>query len=270
MSSAAIHARRSHDRWGGAIEVHLEIHEFLDQTKDHLSDNRHRMILHNELGISLAKRVFGERRGPEGEEVPVEEVARQHIVEDLGYVPTVAQCLADLEIQPWMAGAAMYVGAALGGKEVAPPVPVKRDKAFSRRAFLGSAAAAPVVPLAGDRQVEVKTEKSRTAWAIMETSWDNRDEYTYAEGAEQLVKVYYDKGKAEAALVGLKAAFFAEYPDPDADFRANFWEFDLDETATWEELLAAGHPEPYYLQEIAFEDAQQASGGDIAKHQVQD
>ena len=106
MSNPLIHAERSAKKWGGSANDYLALHHWFDATKAHLPDNRHRMLLHNSFGMLLAEQVFGPViENSLGRRVFVRDLAAQHIVEDLGYVPTVQECLAELPLQTWMAGA---------------------------------------------------------------------------------------------------------------------------------------------------------------------
>ena len=106
MSNPVIHAERSAKKWGGTAEDYLPIHQWFDATKFHFSDNRHRMILHNGFGIGLAEQVFGlQIINSAGKRVFVREIGQQHVLEDLGWVPSLADCLRDLPLKPWMAGA---------------------------------------------------------------------------------------------------------------------------------------------------------------------
>ena len=70
----------------------LPIHEFMDSTKAACPDLRHRMILHNaDLGPELAARAFPGRSD-------ARTVALQHVTEDLGHTPTLADWLADCDL----------------------------------------------------------------------------------------------------------------------------------------------------------------------------
>ena len=105
MSNPLVHAERSARKWGGSADDYLPLHQWFDATKGHLADNRHRMLLHNSFGILLAEQVFGPAlTNSAGRRVFVRDLATQHIVEDLGFVPSVAQCLEELPLRPWMAG----------------------------------------------------------------------------------------------------------------------------------------------------------------------
>lgn len=42
-----IHAKISVKKFGGLPEDYIEIHNWFDQTKTHIPDSRHRLVLHN-------------------------------------------------------------------------------------------------------------------------------------------------------------------------------------------------------------------------------
>lgn len=105
MSNPLIHAERSARQWGGTAADYLSIHQWFDATKGHVPDARHRMALHNGFGILLAEQVFGPAiTTSSGRRVFVRDVAAQHILEDLGFIPSLSECLVSLPLQPWMAG----------------------------------------------------------------------------------------------------------------------------------------------------------------------
>lgn len=112
------------------------VHNFLDSSKAHFADMRHRAIFHNSMGPYVAERIFGipnkqvqsaaERFGWSEEEVgavldlikfskteactsfrnsddsvvEVRDVAEAHIIEDLGRIPTVGDYLSLLPLDP--------------------------------------------------------------------------------------------------------------------------------------------------------------------------
>lgn len=87
-----LHAKISVKKWGGTVECYLPIHNFFDQTKGHLPDARHRMILHNSFGIMLCEQVFGVYIvNSDGKDVSVRDIAEQHVVDDLGMIPTLCE-----------------------------------------------------------------------------------------------------------------------------------------------------------------------------------
>ena len=107
MSNPLVHAERSAKKWGGTAQDYLALHQWFDATKGHLPDNRHRMLLHNSFGLLLAEQVFGPSlQNSDGRRVFNRDLAVQHILEDLGFIPTVVECLGELPIRPWMAGSA--------------------------------------------------------------------------------------------------------------------------------------------------------------------
>ena len=106
MSNAYIHAERSAKKWGGQPDDYLRIHKWFDQVKSQIGDNRHRAVLHNAWGIHLAVEVFGDfLTNSAGRRVFVKEIGEQHVFEDLGFIPSLSECLAGLTLVPWMGGA---------------------------------------------------------------------------------------------------------------------------------------------------------------------
>lgn len=105
-----LHARSSARRYGGHEDDYIEIHDWFDQTKAHVADVRHRAILHSSFGIFLAEQVFGheliiEGATPNKDRTPsVRDIGEQHVLEDLGFIPSIGQWLQKLPIEPWMAG----------------------------------------------------------------------------------------------------------------------------------------------------------------------
>jgi|31_taG_2_1085359.scaffolds.fasta_scaffold01514_5 hypothetical protein len=88
------HSELSVRDFGGKYEDYVELHKFLDSTKFHLTDFRHRAILHNTFGIGLCEKLFGDYiTNSEGNNISVREVARRHIMQDSGVVPTIKETL---------------------------------------------------------------------------------------------------------------------------------------------------------------------------------
>lgn len=101
------HAKSSVHKWGGHVDDYFPIHDFLDSTKASMPDVRHRAILHNAFGIFVVEKVFGHSiTNADGRDVPVREIAERHVIEDLGFIPTVQdwlQCVS-LKAVPWAGG----------------------------------------------------------------------------------------------------------------------------------------------------------------------
>ena len=100
-----LHSRNSVTRFGGKVTDYQAIHDFIDSSKAHFPDMRHRALLHSSFGIYLAERVFGVTfKNSDGKEVSVRDVAEKHVLEDLGTIPTVQDYLQNMDLQPWMGG----------------------------------------------------------------------------------------------------------------------------------------------------------------------
>ncbi|MFE3202187.1 DUF6915 family protein [Embleya sp. NPDC059237] len=102
------HAQTSARRWGGTPELYLPIHEFIDSSKRIIGDPRHRSLYHHTEGVWLCQQIFGttievpKQHGVA--RIPVRLVAEQHVLEDLGWLPSPADYLDGMPIKPWMSG----------------------------------------------------------------------------------------------------------------------------------------------------------------------
>jgi len=105
MSKPHIHAESSARRFRGKPEDYLEIHQWFDQTKAFIPDNRHRAILHSSFGIFLCSQVFGDTIiNSDGIKVAVRDIGEQHVLEDFGgrFIPTPQDYLEGMEYKDWM------------------------------------------------------------------------------------------------------------------------------------------------------------------------
>jgi hypothetical protein len=95
----AIMAARS---FGGTPDDYLALEQWMDYTKSHVADCRHRLFLHNSWGIYVAERVLGVtlRRASDGKIVPTRPLLEAHVIQDFGKIPTLARCLAQLPPEP--------------------------------------------------------------------------------------------------------------------------------------------------------------------------
>ncbi len=99
------HARNSAKRYGGKPEEYQHIHDFIDSSKAHHGDIRHRALFHNSLGPYLAEKIFGTTfKNSDGRTVSIREICEYHIIEDLGKIPSVSEYLNNMTMQPWMGG----------------------------------------------------------------------------------------------------------------------------------------------------------------------
>jgi hypothetical protein len=100
-----LHAKISVKKYGGVVEDYIGIHSFIDSTKAHMPDVRHRALLHSSFGCYMVEQVFGVYfQNSEGKDVSTRDIAEEHIIQDLGFIPTVEKYLGNMEIQPWMSG----------------------------------------------------------------------------------------------------------------------------------------------------------------------
>jgi hypothetical protein len=105
MSKPYDHARASAKRFGGEPSDYQDIHDFLDCSKAAHPDMRHRAILHNSLGPFIAERVFGVvRTNSAGRTYSVRDVCEQHILEDMGFIPTLSHYLDGMPLYDWLGG----------------------------------------------------------------------------------------------------------------------------------------------------------------------
>lgn len=109
MSTSYHHAQTSASKWGGVPEDFLPIHELIDGSKQAFGDVRHRALLHNTWGVWLVQAVFGPmldvpRRTGGTKKVSVREIAEQHIIEDLGFIPSPGDWLEHMNMVTWMGG----------------------------------------------------------------------------------------------------------------------------------------------------------------------
>lgn len=99
------HAMGSARRHGGRPEDYQEIHDFLDLPKSAHPDIKHRALLHNSLGPYICERVFGTTIvNSDGKTVSVRDIAEEHILEDMGRIPTVSDYLDGMPMYEWLGG----------------------------------------------------------------------------------------------------------------------------------------------------------------------
>lgn len=99
------HAHISTKTHGGKDADYMAIHEFLDHSKSSVADVRHRAMLHSAWGIYVVSQVFGDLIiNSDGKTVSVRDIAEEHVLQDLGFIPTMQDWLKDMPIQGWMSG----------------------------------------------------------------------------------------------------------------------------------------------------------------------
>lgn len=99
------HAISSARKYGGVPEDYQAIHDWFDASKSHVADFRHRALRHHSEGIFAAEKEFGVTiTNSAGRVVPVRYIGEQHVKEDLGKIPTLADWLLNIQPQGWMLG----------------------------------------------------------------------------------------------------------------------------------------------------------------------
>jgi hypothetical protein len=100
-----LHANISVKTHGGNVDDYLPIHNFIDSSKVAMPDVRHRAILHSAFGCFLVEQTFGTYIiNSVGKRISTRDIAEEHILQDLGFIPTMEQYLNNMTIQPWMSG----------------------------------------------------------------------------------------------------------------------------------------------------------------------
>lgn len=100
-----LHSKIHCKKYGGSPEDYVDIDDFIDSSKQAVADVRHRTILHSAFGCFIVERVFGRTRvNSDGKTYSPRDVAEDHIIQDLGFIPTMENYLTNMEIQPWMSG----------------------------------------------------------------------------------------------------------------------------------------------------------------------
>ncbi len=102
-----LHALVSVKHWHGKPEDYLPIHDFIDSSKAHFPDMRHRALLHSSFGIYIAEQVFGHNiLNSDQRLVSVRDIAERHVLDDMGTIPTVQDYLKDMPMYNWLGGRA--------------------------------------------------------------------------------------------------------------------------------------------------------------------
>lgn len=103
MSHPLHHSISSKKKWGGHVDDYLAIHNWFDETKMHYPDMRHRTLRHHSEGIFWCEEKFGTYIiNSEGKMVPVRAIGEQHVIEDIGFIPTIKDYLNNMTQVNWM------------------------------------------------------------------------------------------------------------------------------------------------------------------------
>ncbi len=103
MSHPLHHALSSQKKHGGKVEDYLPLHNWFDETKAHFPDMRHRAMRHHSEGIFWAEKEFGVFIiNSDGKMVPTRILGEQHVLEDIGFIPTIKDYLENMTQVNWM------------------------------------------------------------------------------------------------------------------------------------------------------------------------
>jgi hypothetical protein len=79
------------------------IHTWFDKSKEIVADFRHRALRHHAEGIFMAETIFGVTiTVSNGHVVPVRLIGEQHVIEDLGRIPSFADWVRAIRPEAWM------------------------------------------------------------------------------------------------------------------------------------------------------------------------
>jgi len=124
MANPYHHALSSAKKWGGIPEDYQHIHDWFDASKEIWADFRHRALRHHAQGIFEAERVFGHAirisgsrplrwfeklaekvfgvKIKTGRLIPVRWIGEQHVKEDCGWIPSMADWFKHIKPERWM------------------------------------------------------------------------------------------------------------------------------------------------------------------------
>jgi hypothetical protein len=99
MAHPYYHSLSSVQQWGGAWQDYIQIHTWIDGSKQFLADFRHRSLRHHKEGTLLASLLFGATiTTSDNQTVSTSKIAERHIVEDLGFLPSHSKWLLHVEV----------------------------------------------------------------------------------------------------------------------------------------------------------------------------
>ena len=103
MAHCYYHALSSVRKWGGVPDDYIDVHQWLDRSKEIVADPRHRALRHHAEGIFMLETIFGVTiTNSDGREVPARLIGEQHVREDLGRIPSFADWARLIRLEPWM------------------------------------------------------------------------------------------------------------------------------------------------------------------------
>jgi hypothetical protein len=100
-----IHSKNSAKKYGGRADDYQSIHDTIDSSKSAHASMKHRLVFHSAFGIYIVERIHGTLiTNSDGARVSVRDVAEDHVLEDLGTIPSLDDWLDGLPLEQWMGG----------------------------------------------------------------------------------------------------------------------------------------------------------------------
>ncbi len=100
-----IHAKNSAHKYGGQPSDYQALHDQMDASKSAHATMKHRVIFHSAFGIYLVEKIFGTFIvNSDQTKVQTRDLAEDHVLEDLGMIPSLEKWLDAMPIQQWMGG----------------------------------------------------------------------------------------------------------------------------------------------------------------------
>ena len=102
MSDFTYHALSSASAFGGEPEAYYALHRWIDRSRANVTGFEHRLLSHHSQGISDCVEHFGPViLNSKGKAIPTQLLAEQHIIEDLGFVPSLSDWAVLVHVPRW-------------------------------------------------------------------------------------------------------------------------------------------------------------------------
>jgi hypothetical protein len=103
MANPYHHSISSVKKFGGKTEDYQSIHDWFDESKMMYADPRHRALRHHAEGIFMCERIFGNTiTNSDGKIIPTRFIGEQHVLEDMGFIPSIQDWFSKIPYQKWM------------------------------------------------------------------------------------------------------------------------------------------------------------------------
>ena len=103
MAHTYHHSLSSVKKFGGVVEDYLPLHNWFDESKSFIADNRHRVLRHHAEGIFMLEKLFGVTiTNSDKKKIPTRFIGEQHVFEDLGRIPSFQDYLVGMHVHDWM------------------------------------------------------------------------------------------------------------------------------------------------------------------------